>query len=216
MLTCLVWTSARDGEQLSIMIHEWASAGPGSDSGVSVAAAGCCRGGMVVTARCRVTSGESSGGHQHQLPPSSWAQQCSAVTSGDTVTWTSVNSEAAAAMQWSAPTPGRSPVILSSTLEPGDTMSHSLPPHIVGKFSSRGEGRWSPWKHGHSAAGVVSSVISGIYWLVIEHHYMMIWCIHKQSTLIPATDQSMSTPSLAPPPFNLFILSVNIFNLNTR
>ena len=76
LLTRLAWASSMDGEQLSIMSEPPLALE--SESGVSVAAAECCRG-VVVTARCRVTSGESSGGHQHQLPPP--AEPSSAVRS---------------------------------------------------------------------------------------------------------------------------------------
>ena len=195
MLTCLVWASARDGEQLSIMIHEWASSGPGSESGVSVAAAGCCRGGMVVTARCRVTSGESSGGHQHQLPPSSWAQQCSAVTSGDTVTWTSVNSEAAAAMQWSA---RHQDSPLSSCHPPWsrETRCHTVCLHTLWvSWVAEEEGRWSPWKHGHSCRCYPVSLMEfiGLSLLSLKIHSFI-------------CRRTIDATTSLTPPFNLFIL----------
>ena len=72
-------------------------------------------------------------------------------------------------------------------------MSHSLPPHIVGKFSSRGGGEMKPLKTCHSGAGVVDSIISsGIYHLLACHRTsldddMMYPHIHNPLLYLPPT-----------------------------
>ena len=144
LLTRLAWASSIDG-WWAIEHHEWASAGPGSESGVSVAGAGCCRG-VVVTARCRVTSGESSGGHQHQLPPP--AEPSSAVRS-PVETLSHGHQSIARLQQPCSDQPRHQDSPLSSCHPPWsrETRCHTVCLHTLWVSSAAEEGRWSPWKH---------------------------------------------------------------------